>query len=84
MKTSELITPQHQALKAIIYIRQSTPHQAMSNQESLKLQYALKQRAIELGWPSCRVQIIDNDLGQTGAEAEHRKGFKDLLQTKRE
>lgn len=79
MKTSELITPQHQALKAIIYIRQSTPNQAISNQESLKLQYALKQRAIELGWPSCRVQIIDNDLGQTGAEAEHRKGFKDLL-----
>ena len=49
MTTSELITPNHLARKAIIYIRQSTPQQMLSNQESLRLQYALQQRALSLG-----------------------------------
>lgn len=47
MTTSELITPQHLSRKAIIYIRQSSPHQAISNQESLRMQYALQPRAQE-------------------------------------
>ncbi|MGD0466246.1 MAG: recombinase family protein [Gammaproteobacteria bacterium] len=79
MNTSELVTPQHLALKAIIYIRQSTLHQTITNQESLKLQYALKQRAIELGWQENNIDLIDSDLGLTGAEANHREGFKYLL-----
>ncbi len=79
MNTSELITAQHLTLKAMIYIRQSTLHQTLSNQESLKLQYALKQRALELGWPENHIEIIDMDLGLTGAEAKHREGFKSLL-----
>jgi DNA invertase Pin-like site-specific DNA recombinase len=79
MNTSELITSQHLALKAIIYIRQSTLHQTLTNQESLKLQYALKQRAFEFGWQANNIEIIDADLGLTGAEAKHRKGFKSLL-----
>ena len=65
MKTSELVTPQHLQLKAIIYIRQSSPHQILSNQESLKLQYALRQRAIDLGWSNEKIEIIDSDLGTT-------------------
>ena len=79
MSTSELVTTQHLALKAIIYIRQSTLHQTLTNQESLKLQYALKQRALELGWQENNIQIIDADLGLTGAEATQREGFKSLL-----
>ena len=47
MNTSELVTPTHLARKAIIYIRQSTPHQVLSNQESLRLQYALEQRVLK-------------------------------------
>jgi hypothetical protein len=47
---SDLITPGHLARHALIYIRQSTPHQVLGNQESLRLQYALRQRAVELGW----------------------------------
>ena len=50
MPTSELVTTQHLTRKAMIYIRQSTPHQVLTNQESLSLQYALKQRAFSLGW----------------------------------
>lgn len=79
MNTSELVTTQHLALKAIIYIRQSTLHQTLTNQESLKLQYALKQRALELGWRENNIEIIDADLGLTGAEATRREGFKSLL-----
>ena len=30
--------------RAVVYVRQSTPQQISHNQESLKLQYALKQR----------------------------------------
>ena len=79
MTTSELVTPQHLARKAIIYIRQSTPHQVLSNQESLRLQYALKQRALEMGWQAEDIEIIDTDLGLTAASAQHREGFKELV-----
>ncbi|HEY9642569.1 MAG TPA: recombinase family protein [Coleofasciculaceae cyanobacterium] len=79
MKTSELVTPQHLQLKAIIYVRQSSPQQMLSNQESLKLQYALRQRAIDLGWVEEKIEMIDSDLGTTAAAAEHRTGFKELI-----
>jgi DNA invertase Pin-like site-specific DNA recombinase len=79
MTTSELVTPDHLARKAIIYIRQSTPHQMLSNQESLRLQYALKQHALDLGWREADIQIIDADLGLTGASTQYREGFKELV-----
>jgi len=79
MTVSELITPQHLARQAIIYVRQSTPHQTLSHQESLRLQYALQQRARELGWPAAAIAVIDCDLGTTAASAAHRTGFKELL-----
>ena len=77
--TSDLVTPRHLCRKAVIYIRQSTPHQVLTNQESLRLQYALRQRACDLGWNGADVEVIDIDLGQSGAVAEHRRGFKDLI-----
>jgi DNA invertase Pin-like site-specific DNA recombinase len=79
MSTSELVTSQHLSRKAIIYIRQSTPHQVLTNQESLNLQYALKKRALSLGWREQDIEVIDCDLGLTAAEAVHREGFKDLV-----
>src|SRR5215203_807034 len=75
---SELIQPTHLARKAIVYIRQSTPAQVVSNQESLRLQYALMQRARDLGWREADVDVIDADLGLSGASAVQRQGFKDL------
>lgn len=74
-----LITPAHLMRKAIIYIRQSSPHQALSNQESLRLQYALQQRALALGWQEEDVEIIDADLGVSGTHAEAREGYKEVL-----
>ena len=79
MNTSELITTHHLSRKAVIYIRQSTPHQVLSHQESLRLQYALKQRAIQMGWRPQDVEIIDADLGLSGTAINHREGLKTLL-----
>ena len=78
MSRSELIHPQHLTRLAVIYIRQSSPQQVVNNQESLRLQYALQQRAQELGWPPDRIEIIDADLGLTAAMAQHREGFKEF------
>ena len=79
MSTSELVTAQHLARKAIIYIRQSSPHQVLTNQESLCLQYALQQRALSLGWRAEDIEIIDADLGLTATAAQHREGFKEIV-----
>ena len=76
---SELIKPAHLARKAVVYIRQSTPHQVVSNQESLRLQYALRQRAHELGWHEADIDVIDADLGLSGASVAQRSGFKELV-----
>jgi DNA invertase Pin-like site-specific DNA recombinase len=51
----------------------------LSNQESLRLQYALKQRALALGWHEADIEIIDTDLGLTGKSAQYREGFKELI-----
>ena len=75
---SELVTPAHLARRAVVYIRQSTPAQVVSNQESLRLQYALGQRARDLGWRVGDVDVIDADLGHSGASLVGRDGFKDL------
>ena len=76
---SELVTADHLNRKAVVYVRQSTPHQVVSNQESLRLQYALCQRARELGWREADIDVIDADLGLSGAAASLRQGFKDLV-----
>ena len=79
MSRSELVTAQHLQRKALIDVRQSTPHQVLSNQESLRLQYALHQRALELGWRAEDIEIIDADLGLTATSASHPVGFQELV-----
>ena len=49
------------------------------NQESLRLQYALRQRASELGWEDTNIEVVDVDLGLSGATLSHREGFKDVI-----
>src|SRR2546423_4331641 len=79
MSSSEVITPEHLARKAVIYIRQSTPHQALSHQESLRLQYALTERAQALAWSPEAIEVVDTDIGQSAASAQHREGFNTLV-----
>jgi DNA invertase Pin-like site-specific DNA recombinase len=63
----------------MIYIRQSTPNQVVTNQESLRLQYALRQRASDLGWDDANIEVVDIDLGLSGSTLSHREGFKDVI-----
>jgi DNA invertase Pin-like site-specific DNA recombinase len=79
MLTSELVQPHHLSRQAIIYVRQSSPNQVLTHQESLRLQHALRQRAEQLGWAPVNIQVIDADLGQTGRTTEGRSGFQELV-----
>jgi excisionase family DNA binding protein len=71
------ITPDHLARGAYIYVRQSTSAQLLHNHESRVRQYALAERARQLGW--AEVTVIDSDLGRSGAGTEERPGFEKLL-----
>jgi DNA invertase Pin-like site-specific DNA recombinase len=76
---SHKITPRHLRRQAYLYIRQSTLRQVVENTESTARQYALRQRAVALGWPIEQVVVIDCDLGQSGASAADREGFQQLV-----
>ena len=78
-ETQQKVTSRHLARKAYLYVRQSTLRQVMENTESTQRQYALRQRAIALGWPAEQVVVIDTDLGQSGASAADREGFQRLV-----
>ena len=73
------ITPQHQSKPAYIYIRQSTLAQVRHNQESTERQYALRDKALALGWPETAIRVLDRDLGQSGAQMTGREDFKTLV-----
>jgi DNA invertase Pin-like site-specific DNA recombinase len=79
MTTSELIQPHHLQRHAVVYPRQSTPQQVRNHQESLRLQYALTERARAFGWDASDVQVIDDDLGVTGSSTVGRPGFQELV-----
>jgi DNA invertase Pin-like site-specific DNA recombinase len=64
---------------AVVYIRQSTPQQVVSNRESTDLQYQLRSRAVEYGWAESRVLVIDDDQGMSGQSIAGRLGFQRLL-----
>jgi DNA invertase Pin-like site-specific DNA recombinase len=78
MEPSNKITAQHLSKSAYLYIRQSTIRQVFENTESTKRQYALRQRAIALGWHDEQIQVIDCDLGESGASTS-RDGFRSLV-----
>jgi DNA invertase Pin-like site-specific DNA recombinase len=63
---------------ALLYIRQSTARQVLENTESTARQYALRKRAVALGWKDDQVIVIDSDLGQSAASAD-REGFQKLV-----
>src|SRR6266700_3637717 len=73
------ITAGHLSRQAMLYVRQSTLHQVLENTESTARQYALRERAIALGWEASRIVVIDQDLGQSGASAVDRQGFQRLV-----
>jgi DNA invertase Pin-like site-specific DNA recombinase len=73
------VRSQHVTRLAVVYVRQSTVRQVLTNRESTDLQYKLTQRAAALGWHPERILVIDDDLGLSGASATDRAGFQRLL-----
>lgn len=71
------VTTSHLQRTAYLYVRQSTLRQVIENTESTRRQYALRERAVELGWHDDQVRVIDCDLGESGAA--DREGFRYLM-----
>ena len=69
----------HRQKPAYIYIRQSTMGQVRHHQESTERQYALKDKAIQLGWNPPTIRVLDQDLGKSGSQLTGRKDFKILV-----
>src|SRR5256885_3754064 len=73
------VTQKHLDLDAYLYIRQSTPRQVLENTESTQRRYALRDRAVALGWPVERIHVLDCDLGKSGSQSAGRDGFQKLV-----
>jgi DNA invertase Pin-like site-specific DNA recombinase len=69
----------HLTKPAYVYLRQSTMAQVRHHTESTERQYALKDKAAELGWPKAKIRILDADLGVSGAQMAGREDFKILV-----
>ena len=78
LETHQKVTAGHLSRQAYLYVRQSTVRQVFENTESTKRQYALRQRAVALGWRQEQVTVIDSDQGQSGASTD-REGFQRLV-----
>lgn len=76
---SAVISEQHRRRPAYIYVRQSTLAQVRHNQESTERQYALREKALSLGWSPATVRTLDRDLGVSGAQSAGREDFKTLV-----
>ena len=79
LRATSKIRDLHLDRLAMVYVRQSSPQQVLENRESRERQYALAHFAQRLGWPAERVEIVDQDQGQSGRTAEHRTGFQRLM-----
>ena len=73
------IQAQHRQKMAYVYLRQSTMAQVFHHQESTQRQYALKERALELGWMADQIRVLDADLGISGTQGNNRQDFKTLV-----
>jgi len=75
MNDSGKVKLTHTRRAAFVYIRQSSPQQVENNRESTARQYALVERACELGWAREQVIVVDEDLGLSGSGTVKRSGF---------
>src|SRR5712671_65231 len=76
---SAAIGAEHRSRPAYVYVRQSTLAQVRHNQESTERQYALREKALALGWTPPTIRTLDRDLGVSGAQMAGREDFKTLV-----
>lgn len=74
----EKILAEHRERRAFVYARQSTPAQVIHHRSSTERQIGLAERAAELGWSTNLVDVVTDDLGQSGRYVEGREGFQRL------
>jgi len=79
MSESLKVQPHHVERGAYLYVRQSSMRQVIQNVESTKRQYALRSRAIALGWREDQIVVVDREQGESGASAAWREGFQHLV-----
>ncbi len=72
----EQITEEQLSRMAVVYIRQSSPHQVVHHLESQRRQRNFVERAIQLGWASNRILVVDEDLGESASRTGERMGFE--------
>jgi DNA invertase Pin-like site-specific DNA recombinase len=79
MNPEQKVTPDHLKRTAYLYVRQSTLRQVLEHGESARRQYALRQRAVALGWREDQIIVVDGDTAHTAASAAGREGFQQLV-----
>ena len=79
LHVNQKVTASHLKRQAYCYVRQSTLKQVFENRESTKRQYALRERAVALGWPLVQIVTVDSDLGETATSVADRQGFQKLM-----
>jgi len=71
------ITAEHLGQKAVVYVRQSSPHQVAEHLESKRRQYELVEKASALGFS--RVEVLDNDQAKSAQGFVERPDFERLV-----
>ena len=77
MTSTDLIPAVVLKRKAVVYVRQSTQSQVMTNLESKRRQYDLVDVARQHGFVD--VEVIDDDLGRSASGTVARPGFDRLV-----
>lgn len=77
MTSTEMISAAILKRKAVVYVRQSTQSQVMTNLESQRRRYDLVDVARQRGFVD--VEIIDDDLGRSASGTVVRPGFDRLV-----
>lgn len=75
--SDDRIKSQHVGREAILYVRQSSAHQVLHNEDSRRLQYAMQPRLRSMGWNE--VEVIDEDQGRSATTTAGRTGFQYLV-----
>src|SRR5438874_6357940 len=77
MTSAEVIPAVVLKRTAVVYVRQSTQSQVMTNLESKRRQYDLVDVARQRGFVD--VEVIDDDLGRSASGTVARPGFERLV-----
>src|SRR5438046_10391638 len=77
MTSTDLIPASVLKRKAVVYVRQSTQSQVMTNLESQRRQYDLVDVARQRGFRD--IEVIDDDLGRSASGMVARPGFERLV-----